>query len=113
MAGPVYSTQFVLQHIVGGGTLTYTVPDGFVTVIRDIDCVIEATNPDQAVIDFRLNGVLFAKFAQSGELAAVHSWRGRVVAPLSGPLTPQVLEVFTTGLGVDYYTYVGGYLLSP
>lgn len=100
---PIYSTRF-LAFAADGTPAPYTVPTGFVAVVRDADI----WSGGGAMINFQLSINAVAKF-WAGQftvesIAQVAQWRGRVVVNEGEDL------VFAADGVVD--GVVGGYLLT-
>lgn len=107
MARPVYSIRFIEARGLDS-TSSYTVPEGFVAVIRDLDAYCDAT---LGFADLFLHGA-------GGQAIAWHSWeattqdqfqwRGRQVI-----LAGETFDVEAdTGIGVAIDVTVSGYLLT-
>lgn len=100
----VYSTRLVQAHNLSGDT-TYTVPDGFLAIIRDVDWFCAAP------IDDGSQGYMYGPAGQSidwfnvdMDTTVVHQWRGRQVLYEGETLT------FHSDLAAD--VTASGYLLT-
>lgn len=79
MAG-VYSTSFIAEHALSG-SVVYTVPDGFVAIVRDIDVYVngDLIATTYYAVDADTDGT-FAWFVSPNEAdPGLYSWRGRQV----------------------------------
>lgn len=102
---PVYSTRFLSVHGVGP-VAEYTVPSGFVAILRDLDAF--KTGTDESAVADMVNasaGVAIWLGHFSGTASWI-SWRGRQVIPAG-----ETVEVSATGT-TDVSITVSGYLLS-
>jgi hypothetical protein len=100
----VYSTCFIAQQGLGT-TITYTVPPGFIAIVRDLDSYNSTfTNSTIRFIDAQTGGTIWV--AVNNALATDYeSWRGRQVFE-----TGQQFTVSVTGDPWD--VRVSGYLLD-
>lgn len=99
----VYSTKLISQLCAAGSTLTYTVPAGYVCVVRDISITPEASGLTLARVFAGGNQIVFS--VTSGVLNVTQSWEGRQVFNAG-----ETIEASATGAGV--YFMVSGYLLN-
>jgi hypothetical protein len=78
MSRPVYSTRFTAEYAVSPSA-SYTVPSGFVAVVRDCDawCQAGSTDPWAAWGCTTLGGAVWEEFS-AGSINFV-GWRGRQV----------------------------------
>lgn len=102
---PVYSTRFIAWSATGTPP-AYTVPVGYVAVVRDLD----VTSGGGSIINWQLQIAGGAKFAVGQftveSIAQLASWRGRVVLN-AGDVLAFASDGATDGV-------CGGYLLlSP
>lgn len=75
----VYSTRFLLLDAPSIGTHSYTVPSGYLAVLRDVDAVIgDSIGTEEVAIG--INGVFFANAPAGSAGAPTWSWRGRQIA---------------------------------
>lgn len=108
MAGVVYSTQFCAVLSTSTLTAVYTVPAGFVAVVRTMTYAWSSLARTAGIAQV-LNGnnagrvwvVHIAASEQSSDL-----WNGRLVLPAGDKL-----QVNTTATGTVFFT-ASGYLLS-
>lgn len=109
MAPPVYSTQFIAALLAADASAIYTVPDGFVIVVRDISGVIfpgptSGTNIEVDCGEF----AIFSAEAPPSCTVTFH-WEGRVVMPAGQHL--QAFNQFGTG-SAEVAIVISGYLLT-
>lgn len=104
MAQSVYSTRFILAPALEG-LADYTVPDGFVAVIREVDASIGATVSAFEVSLVVPGPVTAWLVSQAGSDGASFQFTGRVVV-----LAGESFAVRTDGAALDVICC--GYLLS-
>lgn len=78
MAVPVYSTRFIQVRGLDGA-VTYTCPDGYVAVVRDLDAYHGATGAESSVYLIGAGGQTLWENDNSVVDASYSSWRGRQV----------------------------------
>ncbi len=100
----VYSTQFLTWSNPTSGVL-YTVPAGYVAVVRDMDVWWDGETDEGSLIASIHNVCTFMVFYGAPSVASAFQWRGRVV------INPgEKLELFPS---VGNWSGVAcGYLLS-
>lgn len=103
MAVP-YSTRFLAQSAAAPGTYSYTVPAGYVAVLRDVDAFAN-DNVSGNVLYFTINNVAIAGWVESALPLQSFAWRGRQVARAG-----EIIAV--TVLGHLPHFMMSGYLLN-
>jgi hypothetical protein len=73
----VYSTRLLQEHELGALT-TYTVPDGFIAIVRDIDVFFTTLAAGAVQVENPAGGI-FAYFAAPVGNSICIPWRGRQV----------------------------------
>jgi len=108
VAQTVYSTRFVKAALTASNTTYYTVPTGYVAVVRTMTLAWSSLARTGGVGQVLLNGansfVWIVPIAGS-ELASAN-WDGRLVLPAG-----ELIRAATTATGVVHLT-VSGYLLG-
>lgn len=102
-----YSTRFAAGEGTGSGAVVYTVPAGYVAVIRDIELLSGSGTTDEVVIDATVPGPLNVVIWLHifGAAFAWAQWAGRAVLNAGD-------EISVTA-PADGSTYlISGYLLS-
>jgi hypothetical protein len=103
----VYSTPFgFVPFATTPFTFHYTVPDGFVAVLRDIDVYLSNTNSSQRGVGFEGRSALFWAITLGGFASGSFQWRGRQV------LDPGETIDCIAPAGVQGSGLVSGYLLT-
>lgn len=104
MAG-VYSTPFIQEHALSS-SVTYTVPDGYVAIVRDVDVYIdgEIIATTYYLVDDATDGTFAWTESPSEGNPGLYSWRGRQV------FEPGTSFTFNSGGTCD--VRISGYLLS-
>lgn len=103
MARQIYSTRFIVLH--GGSDASYTVPEGFVAVVRDVDTYSSSLIGFSQVFLQGSAGQAMWEWSSGVGQASYGSWRGRQV--IFG------LETFSIHVeGVACDATVSGYLLT-
>lgn len=104
--GAVYSTRF-MNGFMEPGIKSYTIPAGYVAVIRDIDvCATGTLSTPVPGVEVDIGGTVFAQLGLPFALQNLsYGWRGRQIANAG-----EVLNV-RTSVGGWYYS-VSGYLLT-
>lgn len=105
MALPVYSVRFISGNT-GAGDPVYTVPAGFVAVLRDVDVYNNSAVVAELFLEDSQTGQAIARFDSQGPTdTGSQQWRGR--------------QVFDAGGGFLFHATAGtwdvracGYLLS-
>jgi hypothetical protein len=102
-----YSTQFFAGAIGLGTTALYTVPTGFVVVVRDVTVYGNFATAEQVGVGLEVAGsisgyLLFANPLHPGDLA---EWQGRQVINAGGVLT-------AVSGGSGPIVWASGYLLT-
>jgi len=106
LVASIYSTQFAAVNLTGSLTTLYTVPAGFVAVVRDVSGFMTTTTVGEAIVlSLQLANVNFATFQSDGSTYQDVHWEGRVVMPAGESL--QVADSVAAGALV-----VSGYLLA-
>lgn len=107
MARPVYSTRFIQAHGLTS-TASYTVPAGFIAVVRDVDTWISTPIGLNALfLHGALGQAIWQTSATIGE-SQYGSWRGRQVFEPG-----ELVEVEADVGALDAYDVtVSGYLLT-
>lgn len=78
MAAAVYSTRFLAGQISSTSTLTYTVPDGYRAILRDLD-VTGPVGEQVVLVNVTADAAIFFSAIQSSGTVGWLSWRGRQV----------------------------------
>lgn len=105
MSSPVYSTQLIGAAGLGNTNIGYTVPAGYVCVLRDVDAFCHPTGSASAfVIAGNLSAVIWYWENASGFVGS-GQWRGRQV------FRPGQIITFEAQIGT-YDFSASGYLLS-
>lgn len=103
----IYSTQFICE-VLGASNLTlYTVPSGFVVVVRSIELGDRSgSSTNSCTVFATAGGTIQAVITNSGNFPAFGSlhWDGRAVLN-SG-------QSIGAGVGASTSVFVSGYLLS-
>lgn len=99
----VYSTRFIGQQVATSTPITYTVPTGFVAVVRSISVAPTATGLTEAQVSLSSAAILFV--VASGTLHVSQHWDGRQVLNAG-----EVLQC--TCAGSNCFFMVSGYLLQ-
>jgi hypothetical protein len=98
----VYSARFLQAHAVAAGS--FTVPAGYVLVVRDADCFYPGGAGQSAQLEGPAGGI-FAYFPFSAAINGVLvSWRGRQIFYAG--------ETFTFAATAAMDIMVSGYLLT-
>lgn len=107
LANVPYSTRFFAGTPAAGDELVYTVPAGYVAVVRDIELLQGYADTQTVYVILSVPGPLTVGFAGSSALASLEflHWSGRVVANAGDEL-----YVFTNDGEVQ--VTISGYLLS-
>ena len=87
----VYSTRLLVCHNLVE-VATYTVPDGFIAVVRDIDSYASAGLLEIAVTVFGNLSQIIDWWVIDTGTSIIHQWRGRQVL-----YAGEQLQVLTTG----------------
>lgn len=108
MAQPLYSVRFVKTILTAANTTYYTVPVGFVAVLRCMTLAWAALARTAGTGDISLNGANAWIWRQSIGASEISSalWEGRVVLPAG-----EIIRASTSATGVVHFT-ASGYLLS-
>lgn len=99
----IYSTRF-LQELGLSGTATYTVPDGFVAVVRDLDAYQDVLPGGTVFLEGALGQAIWSETNDAATGKTYQSWRGRQVF--------QPGETLTVSTDSPWDVTVCGYLLS-
>lgn len=105
MAG-VYSTRFVELPLEAPSSTSYTVPDGFVAVVRDINCRFVGGSGGPMVVQVADPNFVIAVLDGGDPVTGMAQWRGREVLNAGEEL--QLLNLGT----VEGSCSVSGYLLN-
>lgn len=105
MASTVYSTRFIAAALEPAG-LYYTVPEGFVAVVRDIDAVGTGGEYIQAALETVGSTFWLDYFPESGSYGWI-GWRGRQICQPG-----EQISVFVSGTESGGTVAVSGYLLT-
>lgn len=101
-----YSTQFFLGTVDTVGQLLYTVPEGFVAVVRDVEVLHVSSDSGTFSIYDQSPGPAAATFwFVSVDDLTWAQWRGRAVLNPGDELSASVSD------GGSYQAFVSGYLL--
>jgi len=108
LAASVYSTRFVNAQLTGTNTTYFTVPAGYVAVVRTMTAGWSAPANGQGIVQVLLNGansyVWVAPIGASEIASAL--WNGRLVLPAG-----EIIRAANTGTATVRLT-VSGYLLT-
>lgn len=108
MASFVYSTRFVKSALTAANVTYYTVPTGFVAIVRDMTMAWSALARTAGVFQVLLNGanswVWVGPILASSQDSA--HWSGRLVLPAG-----ELIRAAATATGVIHFT-ASGYLLT-
>lgn len=108
MPSSVYSTRFVKSALTNANVTYYTVPAGFVAVVRTMTAAWTTTGTTGGVVQVLLNGanswVWVVKTPAPDSDSAL--WDGRLVLPAG-----ELIRAAATASGTIHLT-VSGYLLS-
>lgn len=108
MSRPLYSTEFIRGTIAAGAHLDYTVPNGFVAVVRDIMMI------NQGVVGTGLFGCwaqddagawIYALFTPVACVGNPYTWEGRAVMNAGETLSIHSLDA-------GWKVRASGYLLT-
>jgi hypothetical protein len=106
MAVNVYSTRFMDAANTSGNT-TYTVPAGFVAVIRDANVtLVTAQAATVGARLFRVGGGIISEFLYTPTAFGATQWQGHAVFNPGEQMEMLALS------GSTWYWYVCGYLLT-
>jgi hypothetical protein len=107
MAAPVYSTRFIQAHGLSG-TAAYSVPNGYVAIVRDVDSFIGTpAGLNSLYLHGALGQAIWWTEATVGQ-SQYASWRGRQVY-----FEGEDIEVEAdVGITDGYDVTVSGYLLT-
>lgn len=106
MPRPVYSTRFISDLFPAGETDAYTVPEGFIAVLRDVDCYVNPGGGNPQIGTTATGGGLsIVATPEVGGSNQICRWRGRQVF-----LAGEVLSVYN--LTASFYLIASGYLLA-
>jgi hypothetical protein len=102
-----YSTAFFTGQAGSSLEVIYTVPAGYVAVMRDIEYFASSAITDPVYLVSSIPGPLAAVFGYVGTLEAStgKQWQGRVVVPTGGAIE-------LAGYGTQLFVLLSGYLLS-
>lgn len=106
MARAVYSTRFLAVAGGADASETYTVPAGFIAVVRDIDVTLSGDASALAQVALESPNLVFAYIPASGTASESWQWQGRQVCN-EGETLAAVLSTDTFGS-----IAVSGYLLT-
>lgn len=108
MASFVYSTRFVKSALTNTNVTYYTVPTGYVAVVRTMTVAWTALARSAGVFQILLNGanswVWVGAIGASEQSSAV--WNGRLVLPAG-----ELIRAAATATGTIHFT-ASGYLLT-
>lgn len=81
MAQPVYSTQFCKGSVSGSPVVLYTVPSGYIAVLRSIAAYNNTGSSQSVLLSPGVSGSSEGAFAKDDSLASgdVFQWEGRQV----------------------------------
>ena len=100
----IYSTRFILSGSAPAGTLTFSVPSGFVAVVRDVDVTFPAPAPAGSA-SLAIAGAYAASSPDFPAAFGSWQWRGRQVA--------YAFELVELGVAIaGTAVLVSGYLLA-
>lgn len=108
MASSIYSTRFVKSALTNANVTYYTVPAGYVAVVRTMTAAWTTTGTTAGVVQVLLNGanswVWVVPTAAPDSNSAL--WNGRLVLPAG-----ELVRAAATAAGSVFLT-VSGYLLT-
>jgi hypothetical protein len=106
VARAVYSTRFVEIPFGAPASASYTVPAGYIAVVRDIDVRFSGGTGGPMVVQVADPNVILAVLNSGDAITGMAQWQGRTVCNEG-----EVLEALNLG-SVDASCAVSGYLLS-